>query len=102
MNITDYIGVGKDNAVTRQQLCAVTGLPDRTVRKLIAQARTEGEVICNAQDGRGYYITDDVKELQHQYLANHSRAMSILQQQKHLRKRIDEHYNSGQMRLTEG
>ena len=95
MDIVGYIGIGKDNAVTREQLCTMTGLPDRSVRRLIADARDNGVVILNAQDGAGYYISDDPKELQRQYNTNRRRAMSILRQQKYIRRKLSIAY--GQM-----
>ena len=54
MNIVDYIPQGRENAVTRAELCKRIGLPDRTVRELISQARRE-TCILNAQDGNGYF-----------------------------------------------
>lgn len=57
MNIVDYIPVGHQNAVTRKQLCILTGLSDRKVRDLIADARREMPII-NQQDSKGYYIPD--------------------------------------------
>ena len=88
MNITDFIGTGKENAVKRSELVAILNLPDRAVRKLIQEARDRGEIIINAQDGAGYYMSSDEVELRRQYLTNQSRAMSILRQQKHLRKKL--------------
>jgi DNA-binding transcriptional regulator LsrR (DeoR family) len=88
MNITDFIPEGKNNAITRKQLCNLTGLSDRKVRELIEQARRKGEIIINAQDGAGYFKTDDLKEIQKQYQRNDRRAKSILVQQKYLRKRL--------------
>lgn len=90
MNIVDYIGVGRANAVDRFRLMELTGLPDRKVRSLIEDARREGALIVNAQDGAGYYISDDLVELRRQLRSNHSRAMSILVQQKYLRRKIKE------------
>ena len=89
-NILNYIGVGRENAVDRFRLMELTGLPDRKVRSLIEEARREGALIVNAQDGAGYYISDDLGELKRQMHANHSRAMSILVQQKYLRRKIKE------------
>ena len=56
-NILDYINTGKKNAVTRTQLCIVTGLDDRTVRYAISKARREMPIL-NMQDGGGYFIPD--------------------------------------------
>ena len=90
MNITDFIGTGRENAVTREQLSVLLNLPDRTIRRMIAEARNEGELIINSQDGTGYYISDDLGELNRQYKTNRSRALSILRQQSHLRRKIEE------------
>ena len=90
MRVTDYIGVGRQNAVTRAQLVERMRMPDRKVRNLIEEARREGALIVNAQDGAGYYISEDLAELNRQYHTNHSRAMSILVQQKYLRRKIKE------------
>ena len=97
MNIIDFIPYGKENAVDRFRLMELTGLPDRRVRKLIQEARNNGEMILNAQDGAGYYISDDAEELKRQYRSNRNRAMSILLQQKYIRLRLREIETADQM-----
>ena len=101
MNIVDLIPTGKANAVTREQLCSLTGLSDRTVRKLIEIARIEGAIILNAQDGAGYYVSDHPADIRRQMATNRSRAMSILRQQKYLRRRLAEIENAGQLRMED-
>lgn len=54
MNIIDYIPSGKDNAISRKQLCEETGLLDRVMRREIEKARQD-YAILNAQDGSGYF-----------------------------------------------
>lgn len=54
MNIIDFIPYGKDNAISRKQLCETAGLPDRVMRKEIERARQD-YAILNAQDGSGYF-----------------------------------------------
>lgn len=88
--IEAFIPEGKENAITRERLCMVTGLPDRKVREEIEQARRRGAIIINAQDGAGYFRTEDISEIKRQYTANDRRAKSILAQQKHLRRRLKE------------
>lgn len=58
MNIIEYIPHGIKNAVSMTELAFRTGESKRTVRKLIHQARLDGEVICSTCDGDrgGYYI----------------------------------------------
>jgi len=88
INIEDYIPHGRENAVTRLQLRQATGLNDRWVRKHIQTARQRGVIIANEQNGAGYYQTDDIEEIAAQFRQNRSRAMTILTQQKHLRRRL--------------
>ena len=101
MSITDFIGVGRENAVTRGELVAILNLPDRAVRKLIQEARERGEIIINAQDGTGYYRSEALGDLQRQYNANHRRAMSVLRQQTYLRRKIAEAEQQEQMTIEE-
>ena len=101
MNICDFIGTGRENAVTRSELVALLNLPDRTIRRMIQEARDRGEIIINAQDGAGYYMSDDVGEMKRQLALNNSRAMSVLRQQRYLRRKIAEAENKEQMTLEE-
>ena len=83
-----HLGRGRDNAISRTHLCLEMGLPDRTVRGIIEQARLEGCIIINAQDGAGYYLSDDPDEWEAQYRQDTSRALSILARRKTLRARL--------------
>ena len=86
--IENHIPVGRENAITRTQLCVASGLSDRKAREEIEQARRSGVIIVNAQDGAGYFRTDDLEEIKRQYDQNEHRARSILVQQKFLRRRL--------------
>ena len=84
MDIISAIGVGRENAVTRQQLCEKLGKGDRAVRQMIETARNEGALIINSQDGKGYFMAVSDSDVLAQYNRNKARALSILMQQKHL------------------
>ena len=101
MNITDFIGVGRENAVTRERLVTILNLPDRTVRRLIQEARDRGEIIINAQDGAGYYMSNDVGEMKRQLATNRRRALSVLRQQKYLESKIREAESKDQITIEE-
>lgn len=90
--ITDYIPHGRENAVSRGYLCALTGLSDRSVRAAIEQARNDGALILNDQDGFGYYQADirDLDALQRQYRQDTARAMALLKRRKHIRRILKE------------
>lgn len=88
MGIEQYIPYGRENAVTREMLRSLTGKSDRMIREEIEQARRRGCIICNDQSGAGYYQTDDLDEIERQYRQQRRRALSVLSQQKHLRRRL--------------
>ena len=101
MNICDFLKIGKENAITRGELVALLNLPDRTVRRLIQEARDRGEIIINDSSGAGYFMTDDVGEMKRQYRSNKSRALSVLRQQKYLRRKIREAEQKDQVTMEE-
>ena len=90
MNILDFIPIGKDHPVKREALMSVMRLPDREIRAMIEQERRNGHIIINLQDGRGYYrpAESDFESIMYQYRQNKSRAMSVLVQQKYLRRAL--------------
>lgn len=84
MTMLFYIPEGRENAISRSELRTAAGYSDRRMRNIIARLREEGYLICN--DGCGYYITDDLDEIEKQYKQDTSRALSILKRRKHMRK----------------
>ena len=57
MSIIDYIPKGKENKISRESLTICTGLPDRSVRRLISAARADGHAIVGDPEG-GYYMAE--------------------------------------------
>jgi transcriptional regulator with XRE-family HTH domain len=80
-----FIPVGRENAISRAALCAAMNVPDRRARELIERARRSGVIICNSGDGRGYYRTDDIDEIEREYRGERSRALSVLSRLKRMR-----------------
>ena len=60
--ILPYIGTGRENAAQRMLLRQMAGVNDRAMREGIALLR-EKYPILNLQDGQGYYLSYDPKEL---------------------------------------
>ena len=58
MKITDYIGTGESGAVTKTDLCTITGLDERKVRRLIAKERENGVPIVSNSRKKGYYLAE--------------------------------------------
>lgn len=70
MKITrEHIPIGRENAVTRRQLCELTGLSDREVRRQISELRSVDDgtelVIVSLSNGRGYYRSSNPDEIRH-------------------------------------
>ena len=64
-SIYDLLPVVAENAVSRRQLSAITGIPDRQLRRRIAEERRAGLLILSstAEVGGGYFRAADVQEL---------------------------------------
>jgi biotin operon repressor len=82
--VLDAIPYGKDRAVTREYLAAKTGLPDRQVRKAIEEIR-RSHIILNDQDGKGYYRSYDLDDIERFYRQERARALAVLYRMKPMR-----------------
>ena len=88
--IKEHLMRGKDAGVTRTWLATQTGVNDRSVRLAIEDLRNDGMLICNDQDGEGYYLASDERDIMRQYRRDCARAMSILKRLKPLRMAVRE------------
>ena len=91
MDLTEIIPVGKKNAISRRNLCIISGLSDRAMREQISAARRYIPII-NDQTGIGYYIPseDDLEEAKSYLRQEEVRAKSIFWSIRGLRKWIKE------------
>lgn len=60
--IENYIPQGRENKISRESLSMCTGLPDRTVRRLISDARMRGVAIVGDPTG-GYYLAETEEDV---------------------------------------
>lgn len=76
MNIAKWIPMGKENAVSRAELARLTGLPDRKIRAYVKltnrELTREGKAILSSSGARGYWMTDDLEEME-EYLRESAR-----------------------------
>lgn len=63
IDIAEYIPYGRKNAVSRAELQRRTGLPDRTVRVLIEEARRNKAHILSSSADKGYWQSNDLDEI---------------------------------------
>ena len=59
MNISDLIKTGHQNAVERFHLMAMSGMPDREMRREIERICETETPVLNMLDGSGYFIPSD-------------------------------------------
>lgn len=97
--LVSLLGRGKKNAVRRSALREQFGGTDRHMRKVIAYARLLGHRINNDQDGCGYYLPDELEELDRQYKQMKHRAKTILAQMTAIRYEMERYGIPGQMRI---
>ena len=60
--IENYIPQGRENKISRKSLVICTGLPDRSVRRLISEARMRGVPIVGDPAG-GYYMAETEEDV---------------------------------------
>ncbi len=79
-SIYDLLPIGAENAVSRRQLSAMTGIPDRQLRRKIAAERIAGSLILSstAEVGGGYYRPGNTQELRRWVAMMQSRIAAIL------------------------
>lgn len=61
--ITNYIPVGKQNAVHQEALAALLNVKPAAIKKMIREARQQGAPICSGQCGYWQAETSAEKEL---------------------------------------
>lgn len=83
--VLDNIGYGV--TITREELCEITGLSDRQVRKIIEDLR-QVHVILNDQNGAGYYQTHNILKVLKYYRQEMARALSVLRRLKPMRRAL--------------
>lgn len=78
-SIYDLLPVGAENAVSRRELSALTGIEDRQLRRQIAKERRAGVLILSSSESNGgYYRAASREELQRYVRSMQSRSKEIL------------------------
>ena len=76
-SVLELIGTGKDHATPILRLVWNSGLNERAVRKAIQELRQDGHLICNEQNGKGYYIATELEEIRKQYTQDRNRFLAV-------------------------
>ena len=79
-SIYELLPIGAENAVSRRELSSMTGIPDRQLRRQIAEERRAGLLILSstAEVGGGYFRAADTQELRRWVAMMQSHIAAIL------------------------
>ncbi len=80
MKITDFIPYGKENAISNSNLAIASGKKKRDARRLVYQARVNGEPICSTCEERkgGYFMPANKEEARIYFRQQRSRIKSAI------------------------
>ena len=102
--ISDYLGKGRDRALTMTDLERRTGRNRRDIQKMIAEERANGQLILSSTRGRGgYFLPSCSDELREYVRSMDARAKSTFRACMAARKALREmeERERGQLTLTE-
>ena len=85
---------------SRAELAAHFGVPDRTIRRWIAQARRARQPVVAAPDIGGYYMGNTQDQVRAEYEAHRGRLIAHARAMKGLRLAVPELPDVGQQVLT--
>lgn len=91
----------KDNRISRNDLCELTGLTDRKMRKLVSLAKKSGIPIISDSHNKGYYISYDPEAVHRMALEHRSRAYDHLETARALENLIPEEYHTWPVSIDE-
>lgn len=101
------IPIGRRNAITRAELAEKWGVSDRMARRLIAELRAEdngdGYVIVAFSSGKGYFRTDDLREIRRFHRETSKRARKTfapLKKARRILRNADDDNNNKQVGCT--
>ena len=101
MNIIEYIPMGHDNLITREELVRRTGESDRKIRMAIRSAQNAGHEIINVDGGYfRYKDEDDLPYLRTYYMRERARAHDCMLKQRIVRRMYERH-DANQITLEE-
>ena len=88
IKLYNCLGKGKERALNGWQLAALSGLPERSVRKCIQYLTSCGYAVCNLEDGKGYYIPTEIEDLKAALNLTSSRIRALMRKKDGLNKAL--------------
>lgn len=102
MNIVEYIPMGHERAISREELIRRTGINDRKIREAIRSAKMSGCIIVNDKAGYFRYRDEnDLPYLRSYYAKERARAFSCLENLMPMKAFLEENGDTEQITLEE-
>ncbi len=98
MGLLDIIPTGKENAVSGEYLCQLTGYSDRMLRKEVQLINETGEAIICRENKRGYYLPETPEEAERYIRYSQSYLVTLARKDRAMKKAKDKMF-SNQMEL---
>lgn len=86
---------GRKNAKQLGYLSSVLGIGERNIRQMIEDLTVNGYVVCNLQNGKGYYKPETDEDFQAMLKLNASRAYSLLRKDYAIKKAFEKFKYNG-------
>ena len=86
--LAELIPFGREAAISRKALAEALAMSDRKARAAVEDARRDGLIIINSQNGQGYFQTIDPDEMLRQYRQDTARALAIFRRREPLREAL--------------
>ena len=101
--VLGHIPAGRENAISRAELCRITGWPDRTVRREIKRLVSQGVPILSSSQARGYWYSESLQEIEEFIREEDARQRTSRKTTARLRRMVKEAHRQidGQLRMEE-
>lgn len=76
--VIDHLRPGKENKITRDELCVLTGFRDRKNRRMLERAADNGWLIVSTSHEKGYYLALTTADLELIVRENMSRGLKSI------------------------
>jgi len=82
----EMIGTGHSNAKNLTILTLRTGIHEREIRRMIQELNENEKIVCNKQDGKGYYKPNCAEDYEAFYKLTSARGLSLLRKRNAIKR----------------
>ena len=93
---------GRENAYKGSVLASVMGCDERRIRQMIEDLTVNGNIVCNLQNGKGYYRPVSEEDIDAMLKLTASRAYSLLRKKYALKRALERFHYNGSTLFVQG